>query len=160
MVKIPSSKVSSGVDCEDVITHVYVDEKKKASSILLVEMLSLYQAVSVDIDQTHELTSILRDARQQIFADGVVLSVAQKKQRIESFYGGEKPLVVDVHPPEVVKTKGHASRLKPRLEKAMRLKNKPVRQYKKCHEWGHHDSRNCDKMKEKELRRSRRESEI
>ncbi|XP_042038463.1 protein FAR1-RELATED SEQUENCE 5-like [Salvia splendens] len=159
-LKSPLVKSAHGVDCEDVSTHIYVDEKKKASSILLGEMLSLYQAVSIDIDQTHELTSILRDVRQQIFADGVVLSAAQKKQRIESFYGGEKPLVVDVHPPEVVKTKGHASRLQPRLEKAMRLKNKPVRQCKKCHEWGHHDSRNCDKIKEKELQRSRRESEI
>ncbi|XP_042038196.1 protein FAR1-RELATED SEQUENCE 5-like [Salvia splendens] len=113
-LKSPLVKSAHGVDCEDVSTHVYVDEKKKASSILLGEMLSLYQAVSIDIDQTHELTSILRDVRQQIFADGVVLSAAQKKQRIESFYGGEKPLVVDVHPPEVVKTKGHASRLQPR----------------------------------------------
>ncbi|XP_042059485.1 protein FAR1-RELATED SEQUENCE 5-like [Salvia splendens] len=98
------------------------------------QILEAYNhCISADIDQTHELTSILRDARQQIFSDGVVLSATQKKQCIESFYGGEKSLAVEVHPPEVVKTKGHTSRLQPRLEKAMRLKNKPVRQCKKCH---------------------------
>ncbi|XP_042056776.1 protein FAR1-RELATED SEQUENCE 5-like [Salvia splendens] len=52
-LKSPLVKSARGVDCEDVITHVYVDEKKKkASFILLGEILSLYQAVSVDIDQT------------------------------------------------------------------------------------------------------------
>ncbi|KAG6433569.1 hypothetical protein SASPL_105183 [Salvia splendens] len=113
-------------------------------------MLGLYQAVSVDIDQIHELTLIVREARQQIFADGVVTSTAQKKKIMEEFYGAEAPQEVEVQPPEVVSTKGSGSRLPSRVEKALKLKNKPMRQCKKCQEWGHHDSRNCDKFKEKE----------
>ncbi|KAG6426919.1 hypothetical protein SASPL_111158 [Salvia splendens] len=148
------------VENTDVATHVYVDEKKKAQAILLGEMLGLYQAVSVDIDQIHELTLIVREARQQIFADGVVTSTAQKKKIMEEFYGAEAPQEVEVQPPEVVSTKGSGSRLPSRVEKALKLKNKPMRQCKKCQEWGHHDSRNCDKFKEKEMMRSRRNADV
>ncbi|KAG6405923.1 hypothetical protein SASPL_133517 [Salvia splendens] len=148
------------VQCQDVATHVYVDEKKKAQAILLGEMLGRYQAVSVDIDQIHELTSIVREARQQIFADGIVTSTAQKKKLMEEFYGAEAPQEVDVQPPEVINTKGCGSRLPSRVEKALKLKRKPLRQCKKCQKWGHHDSRNCDKFEEKEKRRSRRNSEV
>ncbi|KAG6411344.1 hypothetical protein SASPL_129424 [Salvia splendens] len=72
----------------------------------------------------------------------------------------EAPQEVVVQPPEVVGTKGSGSRLPSRVEKALKLKSKPLRQCKKCQEWGHHDSRNCDKFKEKEKRRSRRNSEV
>ncbi|KAG6429511.1 hypothetical protein SASPL_107563 [Salvia splendens] len=154
------SPVDDIVQNTDVATHVYVDEKKKAQAILLGEMLGLYQAVCVDIDQIHELTSIVREARQQIFADGVVTSTAQKKKIMEEFYGAEAPQEVDVQPPEVVSTKGSGSRLPSRVEKALKLKNKAMRQCKKCQEWGHHDSRNCDKFKEKEKMRSRRNSDV
>ncbi|KAG6432909.1 hypothetical protein SASPL_104499 [Salvia splendens] len=142
-----------------VATHVYVDEKK-AQAILLGEMLGLYQAVSIDIDQIHELTYIVREARQQIFADGVVTSTTQKKKLMEEFYGAEAPQEVDVQPPEVVSTKGCGSRLPSRVEKALKLKSKSLRQCKKCQEWGHHDSRNCDKFKGKEKLRSRRNSDV
>ncbi|KAG6427422.1 hypothetical protein SASPL_111667 [Salvia splendens] len=107
--------------------------KEKAQAILLGEMLGIYQAVSVDIDQIHELTSIVR---------------------------AEAPQELDVQPPEVVNMKGCGSRLPSRVEKALKLKSEPLRQCKKCQEWGHHDSRNCDKFKEKEKRRSRRNSEV
>ncbi|XP_042032271.1 uncharacterized protein LOC121778966 [Salvia splendens] len=159
-LKSPLLKVVHAVQCQDVSTHVYVDEKKKAQAILLGEMLGLYQAVSVDIDQIHELTSIVREARQHIFADGVVMSTAQKKKIMEEFYGAEAPQEVDVQPPKVVSTKGSGSRLPSRVEKALKLKSKPLRQFKKCQEWGHHDSRNCDKFKEKEKLRSRRNSNV
>ncbi|XP_042009135.1 protein FAR1-RELATED SEQUENCE 5-like [Salvia splendens] len=160
MLKSPLVKAVHVVQCQDVATHVYVDEKKKAQAILLGEMLGRYQAVSVDIDQIHELTSIVREARQQIFADGIVTSTAQKKKLMEEFYGAEAPQEVDVQPPEVINTKGCGSRLPSRVEKALKLKRKPLRQCKKCQKWGHHDSRNCDKFEEKEKRRSRRNSEV
>ncbi|KAG6430645.1 hypothetical protein SASPL_108717 [Salvia splendens] len=100
------------------------------------------RAVCVDIDQIHELTSIVREARQKIFADDVVTSTAQMKKLIEEFYGADAPKEVDVQPLEVVSTKGSGSRLPSRVEKDLKLKNKPLRQCKKCQEWGHHDSRN------------------
>ncbi|XP_042005774.1 protein FAR1-RELATED SEQUENCE 7-like [Salvia splendens] len=139
-LKSPLLKVVHAVQNPDVATHVYVDEKM-AQAILLGEML-------------------VREARQQIFVDGVVTSTAQKKKIMDEFYGAEAPQEVDVHPPEVVSTKGCGSRLPSRVEKALKLKSKPMRQCKKCQEWGHHDSRNCDKFKEKEKMRSRRNSDV
>ncbi|XP_042016337.1 protein FAR1-RELATED SEQUENCE 5-like [Salvia splendens] len=62
-LKSPLVKVVHAVQCQDVATRVYFDEKKKAQATLLGEMLGLYQAVSVDIDQIHKLTSIVRGAR-------------------------------------------------------------------------------------------------
>ncbi|KAG6389541.1 hypothetical protein SASPL_151012 [Salvia splendens] len=85
---------------------------------------------------------------------------AQKKKLMEEFYGVEAPQEVDVQPPEVVSTKGCGSRLPSRVEKALKLKSKPLHQCKKCQECGHHDSRNCDKFKEKEKQRSRRNSDV
>ncbi|KAG6414316.1 hypothetical protein SASPL_127035 [Salvia splendens] len=79
---------------------------------------------------------------------------------MEEFYGAEAPQEVEVQPPEVVSTKGCGSSLPSRVEKALKLKNKPMRQCKKCQEWGHHDSRNCDKFKEKEKMRSRRITDV
>ncbi|KAG6407378.1 hypothetical protein SASPL_130367 [Salvia splendens] len=100
----------------------------------------------------------------QSFSDDIVentvMSTSQKKKLIEDFYGAEAPQEVDVHPPEVVSTKGSGSRVPSRVEKALKLKSKPLRQCKKCQEWGHRDSRNCDKFKEKEKWRSRRNSEV
>ncbi|XP_047945914.1 protein FAR1-RELATED SEQUENCE 5-like [Salvia hispanica] len=159
-LKSPLVKVVHAVQFEDVATHGYDDDKKKAQAILLGEMLELHHAVSVNIDQMHELTSIVHEARHQIFDGGVVTSTAQKKMLIEEFYGAEAPLEVDVQPPEVVSTKGSGSRVPSRVEKALKLKSKPLRQCKKCQEWGHHDSRNCDKLKEKEKQRSRRNSKV
>ncbi|KAG6390877.1 hypothetical protein SASPL_148622 [Salvia splendens] len=104
-------KVVLVVQCQDVATQVYVDEKKKAQAILLGEILGLYQEV-------------------------------------------------DVQPPEVVVTKGSGSKLPSRVEKVLMLKSKPLRQCMKRQEWGHHDSSNCDKFKEKEKRRSRRNSDV
>ncbi|XP_042012168.1 protein FAR1-RELATED SEQUENCE 5-like [Salvia splendens] len=118
-LKSPLVKVVHVVQYQDVVTHVYVDEKKKAQPILLGEILGLYQAVCVDIDQIHELTSIVREARQKIFADGVVTSTAQKNKLIEEFYGTGAPQEVDVQPPEVVSTKGSEKQLRVDIDDAL-----------------------------------------
>ncbi|KAG6385930.1 hypothetical protein SASPL_154813 [Salvia splendens] len=77
----------------------------------------------------------------QSYTDDDVGNAGVSKKVIEEFYGAEAPQEVDVQPPEVVSTKGCGSRLPSRVEKALKLKRKPLRQCKKCQEWGHHDSR-------------------
>ena len=42
-LKSPLVKVVHVVQCQDVASHVFVDEKKKAQGILLGEMLGLYR---------------------------------------------------------------------------------------------------------------------
>ncbi|XP_047947257.1 protein FAR1-RELATED SEQUENCE 5-like [Salvia hispanica] len=80
-------------------------------------------------------------------------SSADKDKPVKDFYFAEKPAVVRVHPPSVVSTKGSKSDSKSRLvsakEKTIKLNNKPLRQCKKCGEFGHHDSRNCGRQKGK-----------
>ncbi|XP_042056280.1 protein FAR1-RELATED SEQUENCE 5-like [Salvia splendens] len=74
---------------------------------------------------------------------------------VEEFYGMVRPEVVEVHPPDVVKTKGHAScsasRLISKREKALKDASRPLRRCKACDEMGHHDSRNCPMLKEMEM---------
>ena len=78
-------------------------------------------------------------------------SSMDKEQRFENLYGSSRPNVVTVHPPAVVKTKGSGSggRIVSHKEKALREQQRPCRQCKKCGEFGHHDSRNCGREKDK-----------
>ncbi|KAG6433458.1 hypothetical protein SASPL_105072 [Salvia splendens] len=69
------------------------------------------QGVECSIDLMHAATAIIDDGKQQLLGDGVVMSAAQKKKMIESFYGCEVPSVIEVHPPQLVSTKGSGSRL-------------------------------------------------
>ncbi|XP_047952287.1 protein FAR1-RELATED SEQUENCE 5-like [Salvia hispanica] len=75
----------------------------------------------------------------------------------------ERPEVVEVHPPDVVKTKGHASssasRLISKREKAIKDATRPLRRCKACDELGHHDSRNCPMLKELEKEKEQRKKE-
>ncbi|XP_042029942.1 protein FAR1-RELATED SEQUENCE 5-like [Salvia splendens] len=83
---------------------------------------------------------------------------------LRAFVGGVE--VVEVHPPDVVKTKGHTSsspsRLISKREKAIKEATRPLRRCKACDEMGHHDSRNCPMLKEmameKEVRKAKRKS--
>ena len=80
-------------------------------------------------------------------------SSGDKDKPVKDFYFAKKPAVVRVQPPSVVSTKGSKSDSKSRLvsakEKAIKLNSKPLRQCKKCGEFGHHDSRNCGRQKGK-----------
>ncbi|XP_042056222.1 protein FAR1-RELATED SEQUENCE 5-like [Salvia splendens] len=79
-------------------------------------------------------------------------SASEKRRMIKEFYGMVRPKVVQVHPPDVVKTKGHtsssASRLISKREKAIKEATRPLRRCKACDEMDHHDSRNCPMLKE------------
>ncbi|KAG6424270.1 hypothetical protein SASPL_114685 [Salvia splendens] len=55
---------------------------------------------------------------------------------------------IDVHPPDVVKTKGSGRRPLTSLEQAMKMKAKHGRKCAECGEVGNHDARNCKKIKE------------
>ena len=93
-------------------------------------------------------------------------SASEKRRMIEAFYGMPRHEVVEVHPPDVVKTKGHASSSASRLisnrEKTIKEATRPLRRCKACDELGHHNSRNCPMLKEmakeKELRKGKRKA--
>ena len=62
---------------------------------------------------------------------------------------------IEVHPCDVVKTKGSGRRLSC-LEKEMREMSKPGRKCAKYGEVDRHDSRNCDKIQEEKNKKKRR----
>ncbi|XP_047946075.1 uncharacterized protein LOC125192519 isoform X2 [Salvia hispanica] len=99
----------------------------------------------------------LKELRNSLQAGTPPTSAFEKRCMIE---------VVEVHPSEVVKTKGHASssasRLISKREKAVKEAIRPLRRCKACDELGHHDSRNCPMLKEmakeKELSKGKRKA--
>ncbi|KAG6397528.1 hypothetical protein SASPL_143697 [Salvia splendens] len=104
------------------------------------------------VDRKRVVTAKLHS--QKLFGD-IVPSVSSmdKAQRIENLYGASRPSVVNVHPPNVVSTKGSGSssgkRIASATEKAIILQNKPKRRCAKYREMGHHDARNCGREKGK-----------
>ncbi|XP_042067312.1 protein FAR1-RELATED SEQUENCE 5-like [Salvia splendens] len=106
-----------------------------------------------NIDQINAFAAIIEEGRKQLLGEDVVLSSTQKRAMIENFYGSHVPNNIEVHPPEVVSTKGSGSRKKSKRESAIKLAMKPGRKCGNCHEIGHHDSRNCKKVNEKSNQR-------
>ncbi|KAG6433653.1 hypothetical protein SASPL_105268 [Salvia splendens] len=77
----------------------------------------------------------MAEGRKEVLGEGNVLSISEKRLMIEKFYGSHVPSQIDVHPPDVVKTKGSGRRLS-RLEKEMREMSRPGRKCGKCGEVG------------------------
>lgn len=71
------------------------------------------------------------------------------KKAFAKFYEAHVPDVIDVLPPDVVRTKGSGSRLISRKEKIAKLSLKPKRKCGKCKQLTNHDSRNYDKVANK-----------
>ncbi|XP_057770816.1 protein FAR1-RELATED SEQUENCE 5-like [Salvia miltiorrhiza] len=59
-------------------------------------------------------------------------TAAGKERMFEIFYGSKLPTVVNVHPPDAVRTKGSGKRLKSRFEVEAEKAKKPKRMCKKC----------------------------
>ena len=119
-----------------------------------------------DIDVLRAFVGGLEELCNSLQAGTPPTSAFEKRRMIEEFYGMPRPEVVEVHPPDVVKTKGHASssasRLISKREKAIKDATRPLRRCKACDELGHHDSRNCPMLKEmakeKELSKGKRKA--
>ncbi|XP_042027086.1 protein FAR1-RELATED SEQUENCE 5-like [Salvia splendens] len=139
--------------CDDQEIHLAVDKKKIAFKNLYGLFIETAQSIEGNIDQINAFAAIIEEGRKQFLGEDVVLSSTQKRAMIENFYGSHVPNNIEVHPPEVVSTKGSGSRKKSKRESAIKLAMKPGRKYGNCHEIGHHDSRNCKKVNEKSNQR-------
>ncbi|KAH6763030.1 hypothetical protein C2S52_020463 [Perilla frutescens var. hirtella] len=92
------------------------------------------------------LLQSLRELRKGFSFGDIEDDTMSKKSRIFSdFYGLCAPSEVEVHPPELVKTKDSASRIKSKEEARAERAKKPLRTCKKCGKKANHDSRNCGK---------------
>ncbi|KAL1554190.1 protein FAR1-RELATED SEQUENCE 5-like [Salvia divinorum] len=105
-------------------------------------------------DRLHDFATGMKDLCNRLDSGTTSTSALGKRRMVEDFYRIARPELVEVHPPEVVKTKGSCSskgsRMVSQREKAIREFNKPLRKCATCQELGHHDSRNCARVKAKE----------
>ncbi|KAL6531396.1 hypothetical protein OROMI_027759 [Orobanche minor] len=103
--------------------------------------------VAGDEENTSELVSLLSNFAAKYSTIVQPLSTADgKANAIQQYYGAPIPDTAEIGTPNVSKNKGSCSRTKSKREAAIERAKKPERQCKKCMKWGHHDSRNCDKV--------------
>ncbi|KAH6776354.1 hypothetical protein C2S52_013915 [Perilla frutescens var. hirtella] len=102
-------------------------------------------AVEGDIDKMHILLRGMKELKDVLVSgDAQSLSASLTKSKLfELFYGCACPDEVVVNPPILVKTKGSRSRIPSRVEKEIRVSNKPFRMCSNCGEKTRHDARNC-----------------
>ncbi|XP_042035187.1 uncharacterized protein LOC121781522 [Salvia splendens] len=142
-------KLIHGGFCDDQEIHLVVDKKKIVFKNLYALFIETTQSIEGNIDQINAFAVIIEEGKKQLLREGVVLSSTEKRALIENFYGSQVSNFIEVHPPDVVCTKGSGSLKKLKKESAMKLAMKPGRKCGNCHEIGHHDSRNCKKVNDK-----------
>ncbi|KAG6433483.1 hypothetical protein SASPL_105097 [Salvia splendens] len=135
---------------DDIEKALIVDEAAQEWRDMHGDYFEVAQSIKGNVDQIRAFRQIIAEGKKAIFGEGIVLSISDKRQMIENFYGSQAPSEIEVHPPDVVKTKGSGRRPITRLEQAMKMKAKPGRKCAECGEVGNHDARNCKKIKEKE----------
>lgn len=101
-------------------------------------------------NQLMSFLTAINDIGECVTGQSTQCIVNNKKKAFEKFYAANIPEKVEVLPPDVVKTKGSGSRLISRQEKAAKLLLKSKRMCGKCKQLSYHDSRNCDKIANKE----------
>ncbi|XP_042056122.1 protein FAR1-RELATED SEQUENCE 5-like [Salvia splendens] len=141
-----------------------VDDRQTVSNQGISIFYGFVRRFETDIDVLRAFVGGVEELGHSLQAGTPTTFASENRRMIEEFYGMVRPGVVEVHPPNVVKTKGHTSssgsRLISKTEKAIKEATRPLRRCKACDEMGHHDSRNCPILKEmakkKELRKGKR----
>ncbi|KAH6775754.1 hypothetical protein C2S52_013315 [Perilla frutescens var. hirtella] len=123
-----------------------LEEKKIVTNQLISEFYVCLSIAEGDTAKMSLLLQSLRELREGFLSGDIENDTMSKKSRLFSdFYGLCTPSEVDVHPPELVKTKGSASCIKSKEEVRAERAKKPLRTCKKCGKKANHDSRNCRK---------------
>ncbi|XP_042022921.1 protein FAR-RED IMPAIRED RESPONSE 1-like [Salvia splendens] len=106
--------------CDDQEIHLVVDKKKIAFKNLYALFVETTQSIEGNIDQINAFSAIIEEGKKQLLREGVVLSSTEKRALIENFYGSQVPNFIEVHPPDVVSTKGSESRKKSKKESTIK----------------------------------------
>ncbi|XP_047978770.1 protein FAR1-RELATED SEQUENCE 9-like [Salvia hispanica] len=153
-MKTPLVKAVHGHVDETLPTQSVFYERQNVSKQGISLFYGFLRRFETDIDVLRAFVGGLEELGNSLHAGTPLPTASEKRRMIEQFYGMERPEVVEVHPPDVVKTKGHASssasRLISKREKAIKDATRPLRRCKACDELCHHDSRNCPMLKELE----------
>ncbi|XP_042065379.1 uncharacterized protein LOC121808881 [Salvia splendens] len=163
-MKTPLAKAVHGEFFDALPTMSIVGNRQTVSKQAISMFYGFLRRFETDIEVFRAFVGGVEELSNSLQAGTPTTSASEKKRMIEEFYGMVRPEVVEVHPPDVVKTKGHASssasRLISKREKAIKDATRPLRRCKACDEMGHHNSRNCPMLKEtameKEMRKGKR----
>ncbi|XP_042051406.1 protein FAR1-RELATED SEQUENCE 5-like [Salvia splendens] len=159
-MKTPLAKAVHGEFHDPVLTHSSADDRQTVSKQAISMFYGFLRQFETDIDALRAFIAGIEELGNSLQTGTPATSVAEKRRMVEEFYGMVRPESVAVHPPDVVKTKGHASssasRLISKREKAIKDASRPPRQCKACHEVSHHDSRNCPMLKEMRMEKDAR----
>ncbi|XP_042005916.1 protein FAR1-RELATED SEQUENCE 5-like [Salvia splendens] len=159
-MKTSLAKAVHGEFHDPVLTHSSADDRQTVSKQAISMFYGFLRQFETDIDALRAFVAGIEELGNSLQTGTPATSVAEKRRMVEEFYGMVRPESVAVHPPDVVKTKGHASssasRLISKREKAIKDASRPPRQCKACHEVGHHDSRNCPMLKEMRMEKDAR----
>ncbi|XP_042012379.1 protein FAR1-RELATED SEQUENCE 5-like [Salvia splendens] len=142
-----------------VIMHDKNHDSYACECKLFGSCIGRYQA---NVDTLRAFVSGVSELAVSLDSETPPISAPEKRRIIEEFYGMVRPQVIEVHAPDVVQTKGSCStkgkRIISKREKAIKEFNRPVRRCGKCQELGHHDSRNCDRVKENKLEKEKKKT--
>ncbi|XP_042065220.1 protein FAR-RED IMPAIRED RESPONSE 1-like [Salvia splendens] len=163
-MKTPLAKAVHGEFHDALPTRSIVADRQTVSKQAILMFYGFLRRFETDIEVLRAFVGGVEELGNSLQAGTPSTSAPEKRPMIEEFYGMVRPEVVEVHPPDVVKTKGHASssasHLISKREKATKDATRPLRRCKVCDEMGHHDSRNCPMLKEmameKETRKGKR----
>ncbi|KAH6782329.1 hypothetical protein C2S51_007622 [Perilla frutescens var. frutescens] len=123
-----------------------LEENKIVTNQLIYEFYACLSVAEGDTAKMSLLLQSLHELRERFSSGDIEDDTMSNKSRLFSdFYGLCAPSEVEVHPPELVKTKGSASRIKSKEEARVERAKKPLRTCKKCGKKANHDSRNCGK---------------
>ncbi|XP_042016374.1 uncharacterized protein LOC121764423 [Salvia splendens] len=165
-MKTPLANAVHGEFDDALPTRSIVDDRQTASNQGISMFYGFLQRFETDIEVLRAFVGGVGELGNSLQAGTPTMPTSEKRRMIEEFYGMVWPEVVEVYPPDVVKTKGHASssasRLISKREKTIKDATRPLRRCKACDEMGHHDSINCPMLKEmameKELRKGKRQA--
>ncbi|XP_047978393.1 protein FAR1-RELATED SEQUENCE 5-like [Salvia hispanica] len=122
-------------------------EKLILSNELTSIFFSCLASYQSNMDTLRAFVGGMRDLKSSIDTYSPPISAVEKRRMVEEFYGMVRLEVVEVHPPDVIQTKGSCSTnsklIISKREKAIKEYNRPLRRCMNCLEMGHHDSRNC-----------------
>ena len=108
-MKTPLAKTVHGQFDATVDTRSTVDDWQTVSNQGISLFYDFLRRFETDIDVLRAFVGGLEELGHSLQAGTPPTSAFEKRRMIEEFYGMLRPEVLEVHHPDVVKTKGHAS---------------------------------------------------
>ena len=108
-MKTPLAKAVHGLFDVAVDTRSTIDNRQTVSNQGISLFYGFIRRFETDIDVLRAFVGGLEELGHSLQAGTPPTSAFEKRRMIEEFYGMPRREVVEVHPPDVVQTKGHAS---------------------------------------------------